>query len=461
MRKKLLWTALITPLILSLLGVNMINISATATHDLAVASVTPFPTEVRLGELVNITVVVENQGNFTETSNVTVHYDATAIEKKINITLAAGANTSLTFAWNTMGVIAGTYNINATVNTVPGEEDKEDNTLVSSSTVRVVSPYIAVIPERTVDETLTPGMNYTVSIYTDYNGSDVQSYQFTLSYNPRVLRGVEVTNGDLITTEKDPSAQLIAGTFDNTAGELSLTLNFFFFYLEPAPITSGPGTLANVTFTVVGYGTSNITLGEETKLIGYTDGGYGDPYSIIDYITDISEPLHSGRILQSYFRNTEEEVIHDIAVESVTPSPTEVRLGELVNITVVVENQGTESENVTVEVLFDYKPGLTHSVIGTKSVTNLENGISTTLNFTWNTTDVKVGNHTITAVAEPVHGETDTDDNTLESPQIVTVKRREEEPLPILPIIGIVLVVVVVIAVVVYAISRRKKTTPE
>jgi len=51
-----------------------------------------------------------------------------------------------------------------------------------------LSPYIAVVPESTVNETITPGMNYTVSIYTNYTGEDIWAWQFTLSYNPDVLQ---------------------------------------------------------------------------------------------------------------------------------------------------------------------------------------------------------------------------------------------------------------------------------
>ena len=205
----------------------------------------------------------------------------------------------------------------------------------------VESPAIMIVPENTLDETLTTGKNFTISIYTDYNGNDVYMYQFTLSYNSSILHiGVNKTdtwtgagmaqltynttvkpvvedsekvyvneilktrdsqytidyvngsiwffpfaappfgsevkatyqygivNGDLITKDKDPSAQLEVGTFDNTLGETSLTLAYFYFTETPVPTTSGPGILANVTFTVVGYGTSDITLRDQTMLFG-------------------------------------------------------------------------------------------------------------------------------------------------------------------------------------------------
>jgi len=448
-----LWIVLTVPLILSLLGLNTIEVSAAATHDIAVISVKPSPTLVRKGELVNITVVVENQGTENETFDVTAYYDATAIENKTVTSLENGTSTTLTFTWDTTDITAGNYAINATASTVPDETETEDNTLASPTPVKVISQYIAVIPQRTVDTTLTPGKNYTVSIYTDYNGTDVWSYEFSLTYNPNVLEGINVTNGDLITKEKDSSAEFLPGDFNNTKGELETTGAVFITYTLPVPLTSGPGILANVTFRVVGTGESNVTLGlYDTRLVGVTEDGYGEKYNIIS----LSKP-ELGHLLFGYFRNTAGAVTHDIAVTNVTPSLTLVEAGEPVDIVVVVENQGTVVETFDVQVYYKYMPGFPGTnLIGTQTVTSLENGTSTTLTFTWDTTDITAGNYTITALALGLSGETDKEDNKIESIETVTVKVREEQPLPIELIIGIV-VVVVAIAVVVYAVRRRKK----
>jgi len=225
-------------------------------------------------------------------------------------------------------------------------------------------PAIVVIPETTVNPTLKPGMNYKVSIYTNYTGNDVWGWQLSLSYNPNVLHGginntdtwtgdgvntifyttkkpvvpdsekvyvngilmtrdVDyimnykiggikfttapgqgagvkamylyhgVVNGDLITTVKNPNAMFDTGLgFNNTSGKLEVTTAWFYWSQRPVPTTYGPGILANVTFTVVGYGTSNITLGTETRLVGWTQGGMGDMYYIIDADVDPDHIQH-------------------------------------------------------------------------------------------------------------------------------------------------------------------------
>jgi len=136
----------------------------------------------------------------------------------------------------------------------------------------IIPPKFSVYVDPPLVEGIMPSNSFTISIKTDYNESDLVGWQFTLSYDARVLHGVNVTNGDLLNEDKYPHVSFIPGNFDNTAGTLSLTAAIFFFINPPPPTATGPGTLANVTFMVVGYGTSNITLGSETKLIGYYEG---------------------------------------------------------------------------------------------------------------------------------------------------------------------------------------------
>jgi len=500
MGKTMLFKFSLSMLVLSLVSVNMIEITAAQVdHDIAVISVTPSLTSVRLGELVNVTVIVENQGTANETNfNVTVYYDATVVKTKTVQNLEAGASTTLTFTWNTTGVREEVYNttkkektyfINATASTVAGETETGDNTLLSPSTVTIMSYYITVIPQSTVDPDLTPGKNYTVSIYTDYNGSDIWSWQFELEYNPNVLHGgisntdtwtgdggikmfvatgktiladsekvyvnetlmtrdvhyqilyepgminfmtapgvgaeVKATylydgvvNGDLITTDKHPDATFKAGDFNNTLGKLWQTNAFFYYTEKPIPTTYGPGILANVTFTVVGTGDSEITIDEsKTKLTGY-NATTEEFYEIVSNWKP--EVYH---IISGYFKNTAEIVTHDLAVVSVTPNPTLVERGELVNVTVVVENQGTVPEILTVTAYYD-RINPNYRIATPKTVQNWSVGASQSFIFTWDTAHVVGGVHTVIAVASTVSGELDTDDNTFQSSETVTVHVR-------------------------------------
>ena len=97
-------------------------------RDIAVTNVTSSKTVVGQGYSVNITVIVDNQGELTETFNVTVYANTTSIASQ-NVTLTSGNSTTLTFTWNTTG-FAYAYTISANATILPGETDTSDNTFV-------------------------------------------------------------------------------------------------------------------------------------------------------------------------------------------------------------------------------------------------------------------------------------------------------------------------------------------
>lgn len=437
---------------------------AQGNHDIAVTSVTPSETLVKLGDLVNITVVVVNQGAEAETFNMTVYRDSVSIEINRTVTdLAAGQNRTLVFTWNTSDasgeiyVLSSkdkTYDIKA-VATLPSDTDQSDNTLVSPSKIKVVSQYIAVSPKRTVDETLTTGKNYTISVSTDYNGSDVWGWNIRLTYRPAVLECLEVLNGDLITTSKDPSARFNA-TINNAIGEVSAGGYFFYLFPNAPPTTDGPGTLVNVTFRVVGTGSSNITLEKQNTYVQVSNPSINpNPYDVInDYLPSLNH------IFSGFFSNTVAKLI-DVAITNVTPSPTSVTIGDTVNITVVVENQGEINETFDLKTYYDYAPAFPgQNVIGTQTVQNLVAGTNRTLIFAWNTTYVKEGNYVITALISGLLDDADTADNQLNSSQTVAVKIKELRPLPITELIIGTVAVVAVIAVIYFVLRKRRKKAP-
>jgi len=102
------------------------------THDVAVLNVEPSKTVVCEGYGMNITVAVENQGDLTETFNLTVYADETEIGTREAI-LADGSSTIVTFTWNTTGFAKyENYTVSAYVHHVFGETDLEDNEFVDN-----------------------------------------------------------------------------------------------------------------------------------------------------------------------------------------------------------------------------------------------------------------------------------------------------------------------------------------
>lgn len=100
---------------------------------------------------------------------------------------------------------------------------------------------------------------------------------------------------------------------------------------------------------------------------------------------------------------------HDIAVQSVTPSATEVNPGATVTITVTVRNNANISTSETFTVTTKYN----NTIISTQQVTALTQGSTRILTFNWNTTGVQAGNYTIKAEASVVTDELNTSNNKL------------------------------------------------
>jgi len=113
-----------------IVGVKVELWSAAYTHDIAVTNITLSKTLLGQGYSMSINITIENQGNFTETFNVTAYANTSVIATITNITLAEESSTTLIFMWNTVGFALGNYTINAYAWPVLGETGLDDNRLV-------------------------------------------------------------------------------------------------------------------------------------------------------------------------------------------------------------------------------------------------------------------------------------------------------------------------------------------
>jgi PKD repeat protein len=111
-------------------------------------------------------------------------------------------------------------------------------------------------------------------------------------------------------------------------------------------------------------------------------------------------------------------IVHDIAITSVTASPTNVKVGQSVSIAVVAENEGTVAETFDVSVYYDTR------LIETRTGISLDAGAITTLSFAWDTTGVAEGTYTMKAEASAVSGEEDVADNTYTGGQVTVVAKK-------------------------------------
>jgi hypothetical protein len=108
------------------------------THDVAATYIVPSKTVVGQGYSLNVNVTPANLGGFTETFNVTVYANTTAIGTQTVFNLSSGALTTLVFTWNTTNCAIGNYAASALAEPVPNETSTADNNLTSWITVTIL-----------------------------------------------------------------------------------------------------------------------------------------------------------------------------------------------------------------------------------------------------------------------------------------------------------------------------------
>jgi hypothetical protein len=101
-------------------------------RDVAIVDVYPDVNAAYPGWIVNITVIVKNEGNVSETFDVTAYYNNTSIAIQTVVDLPAGEEVTLTFLWDTSELEpCNNYTISAEASPVPYEFDLTDNYLAN------------------------------------------------------------------------------------------------------------------------------------------------------------------------------------------------------------------------------------------------------------------------------------------------------------------------------------------
>lgn len=320
--------------------------------DVSVVSVTPSLRMVYIGEEVNVSVVVRNEGTETGTFNVSTYFGSKLIDVAPVELLVPYSQVTLSFTWNTSNVLEGNYTISATASLLPAEVEVADNLYVDG-VVTVKSPAliehdIAIINVVPSALKVNVGETVNVSVNVKNEGETAETFDVNLYYNA--------------------------------------------CHLDTQQVVSLPSGASKIL--IFTWNTSNVSPSN------YTISAYVPPVpgevevednKFVDGVIEIKLPPVA--------------IVHDVAVVSVVPSANEVFRGQIVNITVIVRNEGNETESFDVSARYNAK------VIDTIFVHSLSPKSERTLTFVWNTSDVSEGNYTISGYAAPVIEEIDVSDN--------------------------------------------------
>jgi hypothetical protein len=104
-------------------------------HNIAVTHVIPAQVKVYQQETVNVSVTVENQGDYDESTITVFLYANTTFLDSETIALNTRTSTIVAFAWNTLGFARGNYTMKAEASAVAGEVYVGDNVRIEGDVV--------------------------------------------------------------------------------------------------------------------------------------------------------------------------------------------------------------------------------------------------------------------------------------------------------------------------------------
>jgi len=326
--------------------------------DVAVTNVVPSTSWVFQGYVENINVTVANLGDISETFNVTAYYNSTAIGTSTVTNLAPGANSTLTFAWDTTGVPIGNYTLTGVASIVPYEIyfNTANNVYVDG----VVTVYPIITDVAVTNIVVSPswvfqGLNEYINVTAANLGNLTESFTVTAYYN------------------------------NSTIGTLPVT-----------GLASNTNTVLAFVWNTTGVPIGNYTISAFASILP------GEYNTANNYLSDGQVTIYP--------------VIHDVAITSVVPSTSSAVQGSLVSVMVTAANLG----NLT-EPYFNVTAYYNSTFIGNLPVVNLAAGANTVLTFVWNTTGVAVGTYVMAAQASLVPLEYNVTNNYLTGGQVQIV----------------------------------------
>jgi len=99
----------------------------TLPHDIEIANVVSAKTIVGKGYAMNLTVTLENQGNYTETFNLIALANTTVVATIASVTLSSRNSSTIPLTLDTTGLAYGNYTLSISASGVSGETDIADN----------------------------------------------------------------------------------------------------------------------------------------------------------------------------------------------------------------------------------------------------------------------------------------------------------------------------------------------
>jgi hypothetical protein len=330
-------------------------------HDVAIVKAAPSAESVEVGQLVNIGTVVQNEGTDVESFNVSAFYDGVLIGTLQVTALKPYSHVNLNFTFNTSIVDVGNYTITVSIPYLVNEADITDNVFIDGiieikPKLPTIIHNIAITDVQTSSNSVYIGELLQINVSVTNKGTETEAFNVSTYYDFSLIETLQVSS---------------------LAANTQVTLIFVW----------------NTSFVREGF----YLISASAPL----------PSDI-----DVSDNTFADGVVQVMARPPLPP-IHDVAVLSVSPSKMVVYIGEVVEVYVIVKNQGNYAETFNLTAYADLNTTVIGDeiTVGTWIVRNLEPNAEKPLVFHWNTWNVAEGNFTLSAEASAVPGELNIEDN--------------------------------------------------
>ena len=252
-RKTSIAVAIFTIILMSFLSLYLLT-GYPKKHNITIKKIIPSATKIYGNSAIEVNVTIENDGDFSETFDITLYSNNTVIETLHSIRLEPKTASNVTFTWDTSNFPNGKYYIKAEASILPEETNITDNTLIYGP-IRILNKPVLFVNPTEVTVQVNESFNITVNVR---NVFDLYGGEFRLDWNPKVLDLVKITEGNFL---KSSGETLFQKYVNKTTGKSHIV----FTLLGDVPGATGDGTLATFTFYGEMNGESSLYL-YDTKL---------------------------------------------------------------------------------------------------------------------------------------------------------------------------------------------------
>ena len=165
-------------------------------HDVAVVEVTTSANSAEVGQTVNISAILQNEGTENESFNVGAYYDNVLIEA-LPITLLPHSYTVLNFTFNTTTVASGNYTITVSIPYIANEADLKDNVFVDGVVeikpkLPLVIHDIAIVDVKISNNSLYIGDLLLINVSVVNKGTETETFIVETYYDFSLIETLKV-----------------------------------------------------------------------------------------------------------------------------------------------------------------------------------------------------------------------------------------------------------------------------